>query len=77
MKFIAWFNGKKTIIGASLLFAAAVIEQVVMGILVGKWQLFASPDWVPATAEVLVWFGMFVTGGGLAHKRIKAKNGAE
>ena len=74
---LEWFNGKKTLIGAVLLFSAAVIDQVAIGIMVDKYRLFASPPWLPASGEALTWFGMFVTGTGFVHKGVKAKNGKD
>ena len=60
-------NGKKTYIGAALLFASAVLEQVVQGI----WEVDA--DWVGKTIFTLNWFGMAFTGTGMVHKYLKDK----
>ena len=60
MKWLGWFNGKKTTIGAVVLFCAAAIEQVGVGMLVDKWELFQAPAWLPAVADVLTWLGLAI-----------------
>jgi len=62
-----WFNGKKTNIGAVLLFVAVFFTEV----LVGKWNLAGT--WVQPLIETLNWIGMALTGGGLVHKAVKYK----
>lgn len=62
-----WLNGKKTVIGASLLLASAFCTQVLIGI----WNL--DPWWMDKTIQTLDWVGGIVTSGGLVHKGIKAK----
>jgi len=60
-----WLNGKKTIIGATLLLASAFATQVIIGI----WEF--NPDWMPRMVQTLDWIGGVVTTGGLAHKIAK------
>lgn len=60
-----WLNGKKTTIGAILLFAAVFCGEVIVGI----WHY--NPDWMPKLIETLNWVGMPLTGAGLIHKGIK------
>lgn len=65
MTILNWFDGKKTTIGAVLLFIATVGTEVI----VGKWNY--SPEWMQPTIETLNWLGMAFTGLGLGHKAIK------
>ncbi len=62
-----WLNGRKTIIGAILLFIASFIQEVI----IGKWH--ATGEWILPTIETLNWLGMAVTGWGLGHKAMKVK----
>ena len=64
-KFFEFLSGKKTTIGAILLFLATFMLEVV----VGKWH--ASADWIQPTIETLQWIGMALTGIGLGHKAVK------
>ena len=60
-----YLSGKKTTIGAILLFAAAFLTEVI----VGKWGVTTS--WIQPTIETLMWIGMALTGVGLGHKAMK------
>ena len=60
-----WFNGKKTAIGATLLFIATFLSEII----VSKWD--AQGGWIQPTIETLQWLGMALTGLGLGHKAIK------
>lgn len=60
-----FLSGKKTTIGAILLFVATFFSEVI----VGKWN--ATAEWIQPTIETLSWIGMALTGIGLGHKRIK------
>lgn len=62
-----WFSGKKTLIGATLLLASAFATQVLIGI----WGY--DPWWMGNTILTLDWVGIVVTGGGFAHKGVKAR----
>ena len=64
-KVITFLNGKKTMIGAAILFAAAFLDQVV----VGYWGVTAS--WIEPMIKTLDWIGMPLTGIGGGHKAIK------
>ena len=63
--FIAYFNGKKTAIGAFLLTLAVVCQEFGIGILEIKWV------YLPIIIKSLNWIGMFFGGTGLTHKMIK------
>jgi len=60
-----FLSGKKTAIGATLLFVSAFLEQVV----IGQWGSQAA--WIPQLIGTLDWFGMVLTGIGLSHKGVK------
>lgn len=66
---LEWLNGRKTIIGACILFASAFLDQV----LVGAWGV--TGDWVAPMGKTLDWFGMVVAGTGLTHKGVKVISG--
>ena len=61
-----WLNGKKTIIGATLLFGSTLLSAVIVGI----WEI--EQWWIPNTIATLDWTGMAVAGTGLGHKYVKA-----
>jgi len=65
MKLINWLNGKKTAIGAIVLFISTLLSEVVCGI----WNVNAL--WVTNLIETLNWIGMAITGVGLTHKIAK------
>jgi hypothetical protein len=65
MKFLNWLNGKKTAIGAIVLFLATFLSEVVGGI----WNVEAL--WLTNLIETLDWIGMAITGVGLTHKMAK------
>ena len=60
-----FLSGKKTVIGASILFLATFLSEVI----VGKWNV--QVDWMTPLIETLNWLGMALTGLGLGHKAIK------
>lgn len=64
---LAWFDGKKTTIGAILLFIATFLSEVI----VNKWDV--QVDWMTPLIETLNWLGMALTGLGLGHKAMKGK----
>ena len=64
---LAWFNGKKTLIGTIMLWVGAFGSQVVIGV----WGI--SDPLVPIAIETLNWFGMAFGGVGVAHKIAKRK----
>ena len=68
MKWIEWFNGKKTIIGAGAMLLSAIVTEVVVGI----WGV----DWAPLVLinETLLWVGRAFAAGGLLHKGVKVVN---
>jgi hypothetical protein len=65
-----WLNGKKTIIGSTLLLASAFATQVLEGV----WQM---DPWGRMNEIIMTldWIGMALTGSGLVHKGVKARNG--
>lgn len=62
---IEYFNGKKTTIGAIILFLATFLSEVI----VSKWNV--QVDWMQPLIETLNWVGMAMTGLGLGHKAMK------
>ena len=54
MKFLNWLNGKKTAIGAIVLFLATFLSEVVGGI----WNVEAL--WLTNLIETLDWIGMAI-----------------
>lgn len=65
LNIFTYLNGKKTMIGAALLFVAAFFDVVV----IGEWGV--SADWVKHTVFTLEWIGMPLTGVGFSHKGYK------
>ncbi len=65
MNIFEWFNGKKTIIGATILFVATFLSEII----IGKWHV--TVDWMQPLIETLNWLGMAMTGLGLGHKAFK------
>ena len=68
---IAWFNGRKTSIGAGMLFLAEILTKVVVGV----WAF--NPSWMNPSIETLSYFGLALTGLGLGHKGMKAYTDAK
>ncbi len=64
-KLFTWLNGKKTTIGAAILFIAVFLKEVIGGI----WGV-NTPELIN-TIETLNWIGMPLTGVGLFHKSTK------
>ena len=60
-----FLSGKKTTIGAALLFVSTVLDQVVSGI----WGM--DEPWISKTVQTFDWAGMAITGTGLTHKALK------
>jgi len=60
-----WLDGKKTTIGAVLLFLSTFLSEVI----VSKWGVTAA--WMTPSIETLNWLGMALTGLGLGHKALK------
>lgn len=67
LQFWNYLDGKKTTIGAALLFLATFLSEVI----IGKWH--AEAAWLQPTIETLNWIGMAVTGLGIGHKIQKPK----
>lgn len=67
LKIWTFIDGKKTNIGAALLFAAMIIEK-----LAEIWMGADTPLWIPKLIETLQFFGGTVFGIGLGHKIGKA-----
>lgn len=65
LKLWNFFNGKKTVIGAVLLFLAEAMEKVLIGI----WHVDAP--WILPAIATLKWAGMAFVGGGVWHKLTK------
>ena len=65
-KLWAWFDGKKTTIGAVILMIPALINEVLIGI----WNLPPHP-WLEI-AGTCSWIGLVIAGGGAIHKAQKA-----
>ena len=65
-KLWAFFNGKKTAIGAVLLGISAFLTNVVIG------DLGNEATWILQAVAILDWVGMALAGGGLFHKGTKA-----
>lgn len=62
-----WFNGKKTIIGLTLLAIISVDTQVA-----GIWHF--TPAWLTQINDTLAYIGDILAGGGLLHKGYKASS---
>lgn len=58
-------QGKKTTIGAVVLFTGTILTQVIVGI----WHV--EGEWVEPTIKTIDWVGMAITGVGLIHKSVK------
>ncbi len=70
-QFLAWFNGKKTVIATALFIISAFFDQVV----IAQWGV--SADWIPKLTGTLDWVGMILGGVGLTHKGIKVVKGTQ
>lgn len=66
-KIWTFFNGKKTTIGAVILFIAVFLNEVVGGI----WGVDAPS--LHKAIQTLNWIGMPLTAGGVFHKAVKPK----
>lgn len=71
LKIWLWFDGKKTVFGTIFLGIAAIINDVLIGI-IG----LSCPQLV-ITAKVFAYFGLLFGGVGLRHKWVKKKNTIE
>ncbi|MBI1388004.1 MAG: hypothetical protein GC154_06110 [bacterium] len=68
----AWnsLNNRKTNIGAGLLLAAVVMQNVA-----GIWTGANAPEWIPKAVETMNFIGSLMAGVGLGHKGVKALKG--
>lgn len=66
-KFWEFLNGKKTTVGAIILFVAVFLNEVVVGI----WGVDTSE--IHKAIQTLNWIGMPLTAGGVFHKAVKPK----
>ena len=66
-KFLAWWNGNKTLIGGLCSWVAA---NLIGGLIIGVWEY--QPDFLLKIQESLVWAGNVLVVTGLAHKTAKA-----
>jgi len=60
-----FFSGKKTVIGAIVLFVAMILTQVVVGV----WHF--SPSWMQSVVDTLNWIGGVTVPMGIGHKAVK------
>lgn len=70
IQIIYWLNGKKTNIGAILLFAATTLIKIT-----AIWQIEAN--WVQPTIDTLEYLGSTFAVVGLGHQAIKKKKGSD
>ena len=66
MALVAWFNGKKTVIGAACIWIATIL---IPGLLINTWHLDFA--WLGTITDTLMWIGGILTPLGLAHKAFK------
>lgn len=65
-----WFNGKKTVIGASIICFVPYLQGFINDFVIGIWHL-PQPAIVPQLIASLIWIGTALTTVGLVHKAVK------
>lgn len=66
-EFIKWFNGKKTVIGCTLLVASDIIQKLAVEI----WHLDSCYTWLLPVSNTFMYIGGVFGGAGLFHKLLK------
>lgn len=66
-----FLNGKKTVIGGTILLALSILTTFENQFLVGIWHV-TLPSWNPQILSSLQWVGSVLTGVGLLHKAVKS-----
>ena len=70
-----WFNGKKTVIGASIICFVPYLQGFINDFVIGIWHL-PQPTIIPQLIASLIWIGTALTTVGLVHKAVKYQTDA-